>query len=252
MREGAPSTTAQRVAAYRLAFERLPTPFGDPGADERLAHDVVGPSPPERRERMDRYLRARTAFFDRVVVDAVEHSVTQIVLVGAGYDGRALRYAKPGVRWFEVDHPSTQHDKRARLERLGIETPQITFVPVELQEPGLADGLVENGFDTDTAALLVCEGVTAYLDQRAIASMLREARSLAVAGTLFALSFSPMAADGGAARRRFGERVAAVGEPIKSSLTSAEVAPLLNAIGWRVTEPSKSRHQLGFVVAEPA
>jgi len=63
---------------------------------------------------MHEYIRARTAFFDRVVVSAIDRGVAQVVIGGAGYDGRAFRYAKPGVRWFEVDHPATQADKRAR------------------------------------------------------------------------------------------------------------------------------------------
>ncbi len=120
MREGAPSLTAQRVAAYRLGLERVPTPFGDVSADERLALDVASSQEITPGEDMARYLRGRTSFFDRVVVNALEPEVTQVVVVGAGYDGRALRYAKLGVRWFEVDHPATQIDKRRRLERLRI------------------------------------------------------------------------------------------------------------------------------------
>ena len=44
------------------------------------------------------------------------------MIVGAGYDGRALRYGGPGIRWWEVDRAGTQTDKRARLARLGIAT----------------------------------------------------------------------------------------------------------------------------------
>ena len=105
MREGEPSPTAQRVAAYRLGYERLPAPFGDPAADERLARDVAGSLTFDQHEAMGRYLRWRTAFFDRVVVNALARNVLQVATIGAGYDGRSLRYAKPGVRWFEVDHP---------------------------------------------------------------------------------------------------------------------------------------------------
>ena len=69
------------------------------------------------------YLDARTRFFDRVVVGAIGRGVRQIVVGAAGYDGRAFRYAKPGVRWFEVDHPATQRDKQERLARLGLGRP---------------------------------------------------------------------------------------------------------------------------------
>src|ERR1700733_14589088 len=117
MREGRPSVTARRVAACRLGFDRLAAGFGDPSADQRLAADVAaaaGPEKVEPGERMVRYLRARTSFFDRVVLNAIERSVTQLLVVGAGYDGRSLRYAEAGVSWFEVDHPDTQADKLTR------------------------------------------------------------------------------------------------------------------------------------------
>ena len=138
MRDGRPSVTARRVAAYRLGFDRPAAGFGDPAADDRLAADAADAETFEPGERMARYLRARTWFFDRVVLNAIERGVTQLLAVGAGYDGRSLRYAKAGVRWFEVDHPDTQSDKRARLDRLGIGTGHLTFVPADLRDAGLA------------------------------------------------------------------------------------------------------------------
>src|ERR1700684_3765969 len=114
MENGGPSITARRVAAHRLGFTRVPAPYGDPAADDALATDVAaGREAP--LNRMHDYLAARTSFFDRMVVTAVGRGVRQIVVGAAGYDGRALRYARPGVRWVEVDHHATQHDKRDPL-----------------------------------------------------------------------------------------------------------------------------------------
>src|ERR1022692_1826232 len=158
MREGRPSVTARRVAAYRLGFDRLTAGFGDPSADERLAADVAGAETFEPGERMVRYLRARTSFFDRVVLNAIERGVTQLLVVGAGYDGRSLRYARAGVRWFEVDHPDTQSDKRARLDRLDIGTGHIAFVGADLRDGGLARALLAAAFEADAPAQIICEG----------------------------------------------------------------------------------------------
>ena len=110
------SVTAQRVAAHRLTFDRIPAPYGDPAADEALARDVataadVAPGP------MRDYLRARIRFFDTELTGTLGRGCPQVVIGAAGYDGRALRYTKPGVRWFEVDHPATQRDKRYRRDR---------------------------------------------------------------------------------------------------------------------------------------
>jgi O-methyltransferase involved in polyketide biosynthesis len=117
MDDGGPSVTARRVAAHRLGFSRGPAAYGVPAADEALAADVAaGQVAPANR--MHDYLAARTSFFDRTVVSAIDRGVRQIVVGGGGaYDGRAFRYANPGVRWFEMDHPATQRDKLERLER---------------------------------------------------------------------------------------------------------------------------------------
>src|SRR5690348_8001798 len=50
---GSVSTTAQRVAAYRLDFERGPAALGSPEADELLAREVAGDGDCERSSRME-------------------------------------------------------------------------------------------------------------------------------------------------------------------------------------------------------
>src|SRR5580704_1687042 len=119
MEDGGPSVTARRVAAHRLGFSRVSAAYGVPAADEALAADVaaglVAPA-----NRMHDYLAARTSFFDRTVVSAIDRGVRQVVLGAAGYDGRAFRYARSGVHWYEVDHPATQRDKQERLARLHL------------------------------------------------------------------------------------------------------------------------------------
>jgi O-methyltransferase involved in polyketide biosynthesis len=94
MRKGQVSTTAQRVAAQRLAFTRVEADHGRPQDDDALQADVAAGTSAST-STMTAYLQGRTTFFDQVVVQAIKRGVTQIAIVGAGYDGRALRYAKP-------------------------------------------------------------------------------------------------------------------------------------------------------------
>ena len=75
--------------AARLAFEML-----------RATTEVLVP----RTVAIDDAVRARLA--------------DQLVIVGAGLDGRAWRMPElAGVRVFEVDHPASQRDKRDRAAR---------------------------------------------------------------------------------------------------------------------------------------
>ena len=211
MKEGTASHTARSVAARRLEYERAPAPYGDPAADGALTSDVADGLTP-RPNRMHEYIRARTAFFDLVVVDSLGRGITQVVIGGAGYDGRAFRYAKPGVRWFEVDHPATQADKRERIARLGLPAPQIRFIPADFTTDPVAEPLLAAGLNPAHPALFLFEGVAVYLEQPVIERVLSEFREVTPAGSLLAIS----ASIGGATaetRARFQERVAEIGEP---------------------------------------
>jgi methyltransferase (TIGR00027 family) len=250
MREGAPSQTARRVAAYRLGFERLPAPSGDPDADERLARDVAVGAEFTPSERMERYLRARTAFFDRAVVGSLEREVRQIAAIGAGFDGRALRYAGDGVRWFELDHRATQADKLERLERLGIDPSAITFVALDLALGGTDEALIGAGWEPDAPSTYICEGVAVYLEREWLARLFTDLRRLATAGTRFAISLSPPGAS--AERRdRFREVVAGLGEPARSELDPEAADELIDRARWRRVELSERAAQAGFTVLAP-
>jgi methyltransferase (TIGR00027 family) len=229
---GGPSITAQRVAAYRLGFTRVPVPYGDPAADEALAADVAAGQEPAA-SRMRDYLDARTRFFDRVVVGAIGRGVRQIIIGAAGYDGRAFRYARSGVRWFEVDQPATQRDKRERLERLGIAARHVRFVAADFASDPVAERLTAAGLDTGKPGLFLLEGVAVYLEPAVLERVLRQFRQVAGSGSRLAISVSRSGTDG-EARARFQAAVAALGEPARSAFDADEATALLARTGWQV------------------
>ena len=228
-----PSVTARRVAAHRLGFSRVPAPYGVPAADEALAADVaaglVAPA-----NRMHDYLAARTSFFDRTVVSAIDRGVRQIVVGAAGYDGRAFRYAKPGVRWFEVDHPATQRDKLERLQRLGIATPHVQFVEADFTRDPVADRLRAAGLKAAVPSLFLLEGVAVYLEPAVLETVLEQFRHAAAPGSRLAISVSLSREYDEGARARFQAAVAALGEPARSTFDADQAEDLLARTGWRI------------------
>jgi methyltransferase (TIGR00027 family) len=233
MEDGGPSITAQRVAAHRLGFTRVPAAYGDPAADDALAVDVAaGREAPA--SRMHDYLAARTSFFDRTVVTAIGSGVRQIVVGGAGYDGRAFRYAKPGVRWLEVDHPATQRDKRERLERLGIAAPDVRFVEADFIRDPVAGRLLAAGLDATAPSLFLLEGVAVYLEPAVLETLLHQFRQVAAPGSRLAISVSVSRDHDQGARARFQAAVAAMGEPARSTFDAAEAGNLLANTGWHI------------------
>jgi methyltransferase (TIGR00027 family) len=242
MKPGQASVTAQRVAAHRLTFARVPAPYGDPAADDALARDVAAAAA-AKPGPMREYLRARTRFYDGVVTSALGRGFPQVVTGAAGYDGRSLRYARPGVPWFEIDHPATQLDKRSRLDRLGIHSGHIRFVAADFTTDPVADLLLAAGLDPHLPSLYLLEGVAVYLEEAVFRSLLAQLRRVAADGSLLALSLSVDSGSPERAARRaaFQAAVAAVGEPARSSLDAGQAGKLLEATGWQAGAASPGR-----------
>ena len=239
MRADEPSLTARGVALARARLERSASPTGDPEGDVALATSLAQgvERPVDLAERERRALRrflsfmeARTLFFDDAVVGAIDRGVTQVVILGAGYDGRALRFRTPGVRFFEVDHPATQADKRRRLEALDIATTGITFVEADFTEPGLDQRLADAGHLAEEQTQFLLEGVLRYLPEPAVHDLLGTARRRAAAGSELAVSIvtRPLVEDddAAAARRAEEQRLADAGEAVLT------VPPRDVAFGW--------------------
>jgi methyltransferase (TIGR00027 family) len=247
MKDGIASQTARRVAAHRLEYERVAAGYGDPAADRSLTADVANGEQPIQG-RMHEYLRARTAFFDAAVVNALERGVRQVVIGGAGYDGRALRYAKPGVTWFELDHPSTQADKVERVARLGLERPQVRFVAADFSADPIAEPLLAAGLDPARPTLFLLEGVAVYLERAVVERVLSAFRQVAGDGSELAMSVSTGTATP-QERARFQQRVAEMGEPTRSQFTHEQARDLLAAVGWQPSQAPERQLNAGLLLA---
>jgi methyltransferase (TIGR00027 family) len=244
MRDDAPSLTARGVAIVRSMLDRPCSPAGDPDADRRLAQHLLagiersGLGHERRRGReFAVWMTARTRFFDDAVVGALADDITQIVILGAGYDGRALRFRTPGVTFFEVDHPATQGDKLASLAEIGASTDGIAFVAADFTEPGLAGALEEAGHDASLRSLFICEGVLRYLPEDAFRGLLRTSAERAAPGSRFAASVSTRERDAAGEADRLAhaereERLAASGEPVLTVPERAVAFEWLVEAGW--------------------
>ena len=83
------------------------------------------------------YIFARTVHYDNLFRQALDENIPQIVLMGAGYDTRAVRFEDSiqQTRIFELDAPHTQQQKQAALQKAGITiSPQVTYVPVNFRK----------------------------------------------------------------------------------------------------------------------
>jgi methyltransferase (TIGR00027 family) len=118
---------------------------------------------------------ARTRFIDDALSVALENHFEQIVLLGAGFDCRALRLPRiEGARVFEVDQPATLERKVERLRdhrSTGSES-HVVRVALDFKRDELGRALIKAGFRADRPSFYIWEGVTNYLSAEAVDEVL--------------------------------------------------------------------------------
>ncbi len=241
MRPGRASLTARWVAAHRdrLAPTRPSTPTGDVASERALERDVRGvfAVPIGRPTSM----AERTRFVDNEVALALGHDVDQVVLLGAGYDGRASRFGGGTTRWFEVDLPTTQQDKRRRLAALAIAPEGVTYVGLDLLTGDLAGALDAAGHDPARPSLFVCEGLFAYLTLEGIATTCQVLRQRAPAGSTLVTTYLVVPETGGrgwALRTTLDLLLKVIGEVRRCEFLEGDAEKLMVVTGWRVVHSS--------------
>jgi methyltransferase (TIGR00027 family) len=135
---------------------------------------------------------ARTKLLDEVFIDALRNRFTQIVLLGAGFDTRALRFKNENVgsKIFELDICTTQQPKVDILNRERIALPkELIFVPIDFNKESMADALGNAGYATNQRSLFIWEGVTMYLTSDAVDRTLEFIRSSSVEASIVAFDY---------------------------------------------------------------
>jgi methyltransferase (TIGR00027 family) len=106
---------------------------------------------------------------------ALNGGVKQVVIVGAGYDSRAYRLGGPEKEavFFEIDHPGTQADKKARVSAVFADIPgHVRFIPAEFSSQALRNSLADGGYDPDRKTFFIMEGLVPYLSRQAFENIL--------------------------------------------------------------------------------
>jgi methyltransferase (TIGR00027 family) len=129
----------------------------------------------------------RTRFIEERLEQAIRDGVSQVVILGAGFDTRAYRLTEllQLAHVFEVDQPSTQEYKKRRIRETGIEVPpNLTYVPVDFRHDKLGDVLKAAGYDSGQRTFFIWEGVTMYLPEAAVEETLRWVAAQAPGSTI--------------------------------------------------------------------
>jgi methyltransferase (TIGR00027 family) len=259
--QGRPSITAEAVTMAR-ALEHLKPP------DQRVVDDPYAHlflSRPSRAalaawsgSLTGRTLRRlgvtgttfvplRHRFIDDHLAAALDEGAEQVVLLGAGYDTRAYRFADQlaGRPVYEVDLAAISQAKAATIAKHADVFPDTNVVRVEIDfETQPLDATLDRaGFAVGARTFFTWEGVPMYLTRAAVKATYDAVSNISGPRSVIAHDMWHVVDDPGpmgTARRLAPSALSFIGEPVTFCIHPEEMDYFLGRHGLRITDLAKA------------
>jgi methyltransferase (TIGR00027 family) len=261
MKQDSGSTTAKFQATFR-ALESVRWPAGRRLFTDRFSVELIDPefrgyvkwaALPLVGELVRYYATlksygaitsgiARTRLIDDHIKEAVRSGVSQVVLLGAGYDYRALRMPElHDLHVVEMDHPATQVLKKKNVARLTGTLPEnINYLETDLTREELSAAWGRSGLDGGKPAIVIWEGVAHYLGEAAVDRTIRTLSTVLAPGSLLAFTYIHSGLLDGSIHFKWAERamkrVAGEDEPWIWGMDPARMPAYLAERGFELKE----------------
>jgi methyltransferase (TIGR00027 family) len=134
----------------------------------------------------------RTRFIDELMERAVRGGATQLVILGAGFDTRAHRFAEllKDAAVIEIDYATTQEYKKRRVEAaLGGVPANVVYAPIDFMRENLGEVLRRAGFQPGRKTYYICEGVSMYVPEEGMKEALRSIAAESAPGSVMLLEY---------------------------------------------------------------
>lgn len=193
------------------------------------------------------YVIARTKYIDAAFQQALADRFDQIVLFGAGFDTRALRFRSDlgDIVVYELDALHTQAAKIDRYRQRGLSVPaNVVFVAIDFDNESLVAKLSEIGLHDNKRTLFILEGVLMYLQPESADATLRTIRAFAGKRSRLVFDYVKSSVLRGD-NTLYGEAdvtraVAKVNEQWHFGIEPSQIESFLSSYGFRLEEHADS------------
>jgi methyltransferase (TIGR00027 family) len=184
-------------------------------------------------------LAYRKAFCERAVLDAIEQSATQVLVLGAGFDTLCWRLAvgHPAVSFVEIDHPATSTAKAKGISAMG-QPENMRMIAADLSRQSLQQVLAsEDSWDPEAGSVIVAEGLLMYLQPQDVLDLFKQTAASVGPQSGFAFSHFLAKRNGKPDLGPFGDYallgLRLIGEPIEWAIRKEHVADFVTGTGWQ-------------------
>lgn len=138
------------------------------------------------------YIIARTKYIDRIFEQALAQQMDQILIFGAGFDSRAIRFQDiiGDVKVFELDVSTTQQAKIRQYKKRHLAIPSnLRFISINFDRDSLPQKLKEAGFYNQKRSLFILEGLLMYLQSDSVFETFKTIRDFAGTGSYIVFDY---------------------------------------------------------------
>ncbi len=195
------------------------------------------------------YVNARTHHIDGQLEKAAAEGVTQVVVLGAGFDSRAYRFHSiyTKLEFFEVDLPGTSSAKQQAVTRLlGVLPPFVHYAPIDFDTQSLESVLRGVGYDPQRKTLFILEGVSMYVNEAGNSATFEFIQRHSLSGSMVVYDYvlrQVVEGDytGMYSAASTAKGLAAIGEPIVFGWTPEEATEFASRHGLTMIEDLDSQ-----------
>ncbi len=173
------------------------------------------------------HIICRKYYIEQLIDEALSEGISQVVVLGAGFDHNGKFKANEKATFFDIDTPYMVEQKEDFLRDFGYKNSNHHVCSIDVEEQNLVDVLTHHpDFDSTKPTLYLAEGFFDYLSLSTTKQVLEQMRSLTpnhqLVTTLFALEELNFFY-----RSSFTSGVAMVGETLKLPLNRTEFIQLM-------------------------
>jgi methyltransferase (TIGR00027 family) len=193
------------------------------------------------------YVACRHRYLDDQLLAALDEGVEQVVLLGAGYDTRAYRFATElnGRTVYEVDLEAIGDRKAGVIARNAKAFPDadVHRVAIDFETQTLTDTLTAAGLRVGAPTFVVWEGVSMYLTRDAVKATVRALHDLCGPGSVLGMDMWHLVDDPGpmgTVRRTVPAALSVIGEAVTFGIHPEEMPYFLGQLGFGVRDVATS------------
>jgi methyltransferase (TIGR00027 family) len=203
------------------------------------------------------FIATRKAYISQTVDNSISEGTQQVLVIGGGFDVMATVKHKQytDVQFYELDRGPHQKMKQEALRDLregnfahhdvkvlasGLQNyaeinSNLHFIEADLGQPGWQEVLISHGFNPEMKTICIGEGLTMYLTQEEVTTLLSSLRKMLHEDSSLILSF--MDPSRNTNTDKFADRIrGATNEKYKANIIAADVPEFMFKNGFSVVE----------------